>query len=150
MEIIYEDPEPNDAFSWKKFPMSIFYRRMLTILFLKCSAEEVIRNGKLFKKRRCMACDYDHPSERRPHIEGIEGCDLSTIVSCYYHDLLVKTYKDAEETVFKDFIKICNERNIPQSVMLDFVDWLKYIYRTNADGVNGAINDYVCILLLLD
>lgn len=88
-----------------------------------------------------MACDYDHPSERRPHIEGIGECHLSTIVSLYYHDLLVKTYEDAEKTVFKDFIKICNERNIPQSVMLDFVDWLKYIYRTNAGGVNGAIND---------
>lgn len=47
MEIIYEDPEPNDAFSWKNLPKSIFYRRMLTILFLKCSAEEVIRNGKM-------------------------------------------------------------------------------------------------------
>lgn len=97
-----------------------------------------------------MAWDYDHPSERRPHIEGIGEGDLSTIVSVYYHDLLVKTYKNAEEKLFKNFIKICHERNISQSVMSDFVDWLNYNYRTNADGVNGAINDYVCLLLSLE
>lgn len=96
-----------------------------------------------------MAWDYDHPSERRPHIEGIGEGDLSTIVSVYYHDLLVKTYKNAEEKLFKNFIKICHERNISQSVMSDFVDWLNYNYRTNANRVNGAINDYVCLLLLL-
>lgn len=96
-----------------------------------------------------MACDYDHPSERRPHIGEFWECDISSIVSMYYHDLLVKTYEDAEETIFKDFVKICDERNIPQSVMLDFVDWSKYNYKFNVDGMNGAINDYVCLLLSL-
>lgn len=71
-----------------------------------------------------MACDYDHPSERRPHIGEFWECDISSILCMYYHDLLVKTYEDAEETIFKDFVKICDERNILQSVMLDCVDWL--------------------------
>lgn len=149
MEVIYEDPELNDAFSWKNFPKATFYRKMLTILFIKCCAEEVIRNGKLFRKRRCMACDYDHPSERRPHIGEFWECDISSILCMYYHDLLVKTYEDAEETIFKDFVKICDERNILQSVMLDCVDWLNYNYKFNVDGMNGAINDYVCLLLSL-
>lgn len=44
---------------------------------------------------------------------------------------LLKTYEDKEETISKDFVKICDERNIPQCVMLDFVGWLKYYYKFN-------------------
>lgn len=58
---------------------------------------------------------------------------------CYHYYLLVKTYKDAGETVFNDFVKICDDRDIHQSVLLDFVDWRKYFNRTNADEVSGTI-----------
>lgn len=66
-----------------------------------------------------------------------------------YHYLLVKTYKDVEKSVYKYFIKICDEKNKHQNVLLDFVGGRNYFYMTNADEVNGAINDYVCLLLLL-
>lgn len=137
-EIIFEDPIPKDTFSWKDFPKLIFYRRMLIILFIKCCAEEVIRNGKLLQKRRCMACDYDHPSERRSHIAHGE-CDLSLIVSSHYNVLLLKLYRETEEKVCKHFRKICLERDISEQIMAEFIKELEINYTTNADGMNGAI-----------
>ena len=46
--------------------------RIWMVLFVKCCSEDVIKKGKMSQKGLCMGCDYDHPSERRKHMLGLQ------------------------------------------------------------------------------
>lgn len=134
----------NSILSLREIPKADFYKRILMVLFIKCCSEDVIKKGKMSQKGLCMGCDYDHPSERRKHVLGLQ-CNLRIFIFLHFDQLLGITFKDND--YLDNFITILRGRHIPENIVTEFTDYIEKKNEKDAKDINRNIKDYINLLL---